>query len=224
MTTQNNNREPASGYVPEIVNLSLAVLSWILPDISITTKIIISSILIGILIISKTNLFRLSINYYQYLAIIFSSLIIGCLEFIFCGVAVYFLSQIEVKSIYQFMQYGFVYSVLVGIPVQLISISRDDDNSGMEYSAGTGCIMSVILFFIIYFSIATSISVNFYEGTYTLNLFAILAGPGVILSWWILNSLNWFSTITAGFAMLIFPYLQNLQFGAIARYIKREVR
>ncbi len=131
----------------EFITLAFAILPWFFPNLPFLSKFAIAAILLGILIVSKTNLDisivskLLGLRYYIFIP--FLLIIVAVLETIiallFTGINLF-----EIEKILGFLVIGGSYGLVIGLPMLLFGMNKYD---GMTFKK-QGIIAGIVQFII----------------------------------------------------------------------------
>jgi hypothetical protein len=194
---------PISRSTTEIVNLLLALFSWILPDITVEIKIAISIVLISMLLISRLNpkFITRTVSTLRYFFLIASPIVIGLLE----SWVVWLLFPDNRLNIdfSEATQGGFAFGLVFGLPILIIGMWTSK-NKGLGTASLLGLILEI--FRLVYVSGSPD---NLSElGT----LEAL--GPWILMYVSIVHD-----TIANAFLFYAGIFLQNFQFELIGSWI-----
>jgi hypothetical protein len=151
----------------EIFNTVLALLSWILPDIPVASKIIITVVLLATILLVRgmRHVGRFDLNTiemlftYKYILLLVAPLTISILESLGSFLIVLIISSIVsnnleflrggdggfAESVLLFLEVGFTYGACVGLPVCIMGSIWCEDEDKSERAASIGCFLQTLL-------------------------------------------------------------------------------
>jgi hypothetical protein len=230
-----SDKKPSLDWVPIFVEVSIAILAWVFPDIPTSLKVLICLILVGILILSRTGKPESwTLSNIQYIGITLSSILVGIVECTLFGCFFMYVGHaaIDRSIIYRLVQVGFTYGLIVGFPVQAIIYFR----SSIEFGRSSFVVFLILLLSWLLFSqVIRGIVLSFdkasdFMQTMYQTTFLALSGPSfpLVLGIWKVFGLEdapgtlWGNLSTL--SIVILTFLQNLQFEMIGRTITRNGR
>jgi hypothetical protein len=209
-----DKRESSSDFstVTDVVNLSLAIFAWILPDIPITAKILISLILVGIFIIGRRRpSFIVRLTTSHYIGLLILTTILGIAE-VWAAWQLLTFFTISLDNQPPIFQVGIFYALGAGLPT-VLSTRAEGGTPTYSYFIGV-----LVLPYVLLGSYMLSLMFPFILPSSFKDYLIIFYGPALPLASYIGSFFPEDLSVLSGLIFVVVLAIQNIPFVWIGKW------